>query len=134
MHQPEVNLPYAVRVQRTFVARHAIRLHDGSVEQPHAHDWRLTVVVGCEQLDPLGMVMDFHALEQIVDQALAPARDADFNALADFGTETGQVNPTAEHIALWLGRRIGDALPDAVRLISVRLREAPGCEAVWQPR
>lgn len=134
MSQPRASASFEISVQRTFTARHAIRLGDGSVEKPHTHDWRLTATVASGQLDALGMVMDFHQLEGIVDQAIVPAKDGDFNTAADFGTGAGRVNPTAERIAEWLGRRIAAALPDGVRLTRVRLMEAPGCEAVWRPR
>jgi 6-pyruvoyltetrahydropterin/6-carboxytetrahydropterin synthase len=133
MSRPHTSLPFEIRVQRTFAASHAIRLHDGSVEKPHTHDWQLTVTIAAARLDALGMVMDFHQLESLVDDALSPVRDGDFNATDDFGTEPGQRNPTAEQIAVWLGRRIAAALPADVTLACVQLVEAPGCQAVWWP-
>ncbi len=134
MNRPDASPPFEVSVQRTFAARHAIRLGDGSVEKPHTHDWRLTVAVGSDRLDESGMVMDFHQLEQFVDQAIAPAKNGDFNTVADFGTDIGRVNPTAEQIVAWLGTRIATGLPQGVRLVRVHLVEAPGCGAAWRPQ
>jgi 6-pyruvoyltetrahydropterin/6-carboxytetrahydropterin synthase len=134
MSRHDASLPFTVGVVRTFAARHAIRLSDGSVEPSHEHQWRLTVTVGSQQLDSLGMVMDFHLLEGIVDRAIAPTINANFNAMPDFGTGMGQVNPTAEQIAAWVGCRIAAQLPDGVCLVGVQLGEAPGCEAGWRPR
>lgn len=137
---------FEIIVETTFHASHAIRLPDGTVEDAHAHEWRLTVTVGRDRLDALGLVMDFHELERLVAAAIGPARDGDFNAIEPFGAEPGlhadtdaapmnpAVNPTAEHIAAWLGNRLGKHLPPGVTLLNVTLEEAPHCRARWRPR
>ncbi len=123
---------FEIVVETDFHARHAIRLPDGTVEAPHEHLWQLSVTVGRTGLDALGLVMDFHALQDIVAQAIGPARNGDFNRIEPFGTDGGQTNPTAEAIARWLAQRVGPRLPASVRLVQVSLGEAPGCRARWR--
>ena len=34
---------HAIRIERVFHASHALKLYDGAMEEPHAHDWIRTV-------------------------------------------------------------------------------------------
>ena len=123
---------YEVSVTRTVVAEHAIELYDGSVETPHRHDWSVQVVVGADTLDEIGVVTDFHILEEQIDRLLANVKGRSFNDMPPFAGEQA-VNPTAERIAAWLGDHVATALPSHVRLVSVTVGEAPGCAATYRP-
>lgn len=118
---------YELRIERVVHATHAIRLYDGSLEEPHAHDWEFFVRVASDGLDTIEVVMDFHELERIVDGVLSPLRDADFNEHAMFA----DVNPTAERVAELVYKAIGPQLSDGVRLTRVTVTEAPGCRASY---
>jgi hypothetical protein len=50
---------YEVLVESSFVARHGIRLPDGTVEPDHEHDWRVTARFIGEELDDCGLLVDF---------------------------------------------------------------------------
>ena len=122
---------YQITVQSTFSAAHALRLTDGTLEPVHGHDWRITVRVGCEQLDSLQTVMDFHELERILEEVVSPFRNRHLNDLDPFAD--GQVNPTAERVAWWVGTRVDPRLPAEVNLVEVTVGEAPGCLATYRP-
>ena len=136
-----------ISVTRTFAAAHALRLYDGSVEPMHRHHWTVEVTVGARKLDRIGVVMDFHRLEGLVDAVLAPLAGRTLNDVPPFrlaaarraktraaheGMNPG-VNPTAECVAWWLGRQVARGLPRGVKLVSVRVGEAPGCFATYRP-
>jgi 6-pyruvoyl-tetrahydropterin synthase len=118
---------YELRIERVIHATHAIRLYDGSLEEPHAHDWAVFVYVASAELDAIEVVMDFHELEAIVDGVLAPLSGADFNAHEAFA----EVNPTAERVAEHIYKAIAAELPDRVTLSKVTVTEAPGCRATY---
>ncbi len=122
---------YEITVTSSFVATHAIRLHDGSREPVHEHEWHVRVTVGSQGLDPIDTVMDFHVLEQWVQAVVAPAQGRDLGEVGPF--VGGRVNPTAERVAGWIGTEIAIRLPPGVSLVSVSVEEAPGCWATFQP-
>jgi 6-pyruvoyltetrahydropterin/6-carboxytetrahydropterin synthase len=120
-------MPFEITVTRTFSAAHQLRLADGSVEPWHEHDWVVAVTVSAQQLDAIGVVMDFHELEGQVDRIINSMRNRTLNELDAFARR----NPSAEHVA----RYIADAirLPESVSLDSVQVTEAPGCVATYRP-
>lgn len=123
---------FQATTQTVFLADHALRLPDGALEPRHGHEWTVGATVASEALDAMDTVMDFHALEALVEAAVGPWRGGDLNALPPFSTDGGQtlaVNPSAERVAQAIARAIEPGLPRGVRLIEVAVGEAPGCVA-----
>lgn len=127
-------MPYEITIRRCFSAAHAIRLYDGALEPVHGHNWSVALTVGCDELDSIEVVMDFHPLEKQLDALLAKADNGDLNKVAPFADGKGglAVNPTAERVAWWIGQAMTKHLPDHVRLIGVTVGEAPGCTATYR--
>jgi 6-pyruvoyltetrahydropterin/6-carboxytetrahydropterin synthase len=137
---------FSLTVQREFCAAHALAIGDIR-ETVHGHNFRLTVRVDGPQLDTDGLLMDFHALERLVDAIIAPMQNANLNEIQPFAT-SGAIpgrNPSAENIARTIAedllRRLPEILtparyPDVLslpRLHSVNITEAPGCSATYLP-
>lgn len=124
---------FQLTVEREFCAAHALVI--GGVREPvHGHNFRLTATVEAPTLDADGLVMDFHALERVLDAILAPMHNADLNALPAFATSS----PSAERIVQHVGDRLVQGLArvpgtESVRVVSVRITEAPGCTAAYFP-
>ncbi len=55
-----------------FAAAHAIRGHTRGCENLHGHNYRVRVHVAADQLDELGMVLDFADLKAVVQEVLGP--------------------------------------------------------------
>jgi 6-pyruvoyltetrahydropterin/6-carboxytetrahydropterin synthase len=119
-------MPFEVSTRREFSAAHQIRLHDGSLEPLHGHNWRVTVMVSSDKLDRIGFVMDFHELERQIDEIVRPFHNRNLNELA----QLSGINPTAENVALHIGLAL--RIPAPARLVSVEITEAPGCTAVYR--
>ncbi len=122
---------YEAAITRSFSATHAIRLGDGSWEPSHGHDWQVSVTVAADRLDDIETVMDFHELENLVDQIIAQADRSDLNQVGPFAD--GRVSPTAERVAWWIGDSLSGCLPQGVCLARVAVTEAPGCVAAYIP-
>ncbi|MCE2884424.1 MAG: 6-carboxytetrahydropterin synthase [Planctomycetaceae bacterium] len=125
---PRVPLPYALEVECEFAAAHAIILA-GERERLHGHNWRVVVSVAGERLDGEELLCDFHLVERLLGEIVAPFRDGNLNETAPFG----RINPTAEalarHIAHALDAALGARVP-SVHLEWVRVTEAPRCTAI----
>jgi 6-pyruvoyltetrahydropterin/6-carboxytetrahydropterin synthase len=123
-------MPFQISTTREFSAAHALRLYDGSLEPVHGHNWRVRVTVAAPSLDPIGVVMDFHELERLVDALLAPLHNRHLNEVPPFADG---LNPSAENVALHVGRSIIPTLPAATRLTSVEVWETSTNRATYIP-
>jgi 6-pyruvoyltetrahydropterin/6-carboxytetrahydropterin synthase len=126
---------FAIEVQKTFTASHALRLPEGGAEPGHAHDFQVTVRIVAAHLDALQTVVDFHAVEKFVTGIVAPWQGRSLNDIEPFART---VNPSAERIAERIGKLLLAPLQSlegegdrGLRLVEVRVTEAPGCVGVW---
>jgi len=117
---------FDITTTRQFSAAHQLRLYDNSLEPLHGHNWRVKVTVGAPALDPIGVVMDFHELERLLDEILSPMHNAHLNAIPAFAT----LNPSAENVALHIGRSV--TMPVGVKLLSVEVWETDVNSAVYR--
>ncbi len=118
---------YTVSVAVKFLAAHGVKLPDGSVEEPHVHDWTVRVYYSSSELNELGMVVDFHDAERDLSTITTALHNQNLNTMEAFATQY----PTAEAIA----RYIHDKLPTCGRasVSRVEVTEAPGCIASFEP-
>jgi 6-pyruvoyltetrahydropterin/6-carboxytetrahydropterin synthase len=120
-------MPFQIRSTRSFSAAHQLRLYDGSLEPVHGHNWKVEVTVGSPELDAIGVVMDFHELERLMDAIIEPMHNRHLNEVMPFD----RCNPSAENVALHIGSSL--KLPPAVRLLAVQVWETPENSAVFTP-
>lgn len=120
-------MPFQITTTRSFSAAHQLRLYDGSLEPLHGHNWQVRVTAGAAVLDPIGVVMDFHELERLLDQVILPLHNTHLNQTPAFAS----VNPSAENVAAYIGALM--KLPPEVRLLSVEVWETPENSAVYHP-
>jgi 6-pyruvoyltetrahydropterin/6-carboxytetrahydropterin synthase len=124
---------FEITVTRHFSAAHQLRLYDGSLEPVHGHNWRVQVRVAAERLDAIGVVMDFHELERLVDEFVRPMHNRHLNESPPFAENEGGTNPSAENVALYVGRSVAARLPRGVSLVSVEVWETAEDSAVYRP-
>ena len=79
-------MPFEITTTRAFSAAHQLRLYDGSLEPLHGHNWRVQVTVSPSKLDAIGVVMDFHELERLVDAIVGPMHNRHLNELEPFAS------------------------------------------------
>lgn len=119
---------YEITIEHEFCAAHSIRIA-GTQEPTHGHNFRVTVTISGQTLDPDGLLCDFHTAEAVLHDICRPFVNANLNETPPFD----RTNPTAEHIARHIADemagRLDDALAPNARVSSVRVTEAPGCAA-----
>lgn len=121
-------MAFEITATREFAAAHQLRLYDGSLEPLHGHNWRVLVTVGSAKLDAIGVVMDFHELERLLDRIISPLHNTHLNDVEPFKSS---LNPTTENVALHVARSL--KLPANVRLLSVQVWETAQNSAVYRP-
>ena len=125
-----------------FDAAHRIAGHPGKCAWLHGHTYHLEVTVSSPTLNPLGMVMDFDDLRDVMRKAvldlwdhatLLAADDPLGPAIRAVQTEApdrvvllpGQ--PTAEVLTREAWARLERQLPAGIALERVAIRETPAC-------
>jgi len=79
---------------------------DHKCARMHGHSFRIEVVVAGE-IDPdLGWLVDYGHISDVVEPLIR--RELDHRSLNDV---PGLENPTSEHLAVWLWRRLESLLP-----------------------
>lgn len=117
---------FEISTTRVFSAAHQLRLYDGTLEPIHGHNWKVKVTVSAAALDSIGVVMDFHELERLVDQIIVPWHNSHLNEQPQFS----RINPSAENVALVVGLSL--RLPNSVALQSVEVWETDTNSAVYR--
>jgi 6-pyruvoyltetrahydropterin/6-carboxytetrahydropterin synthase len=118
---------FEISTTRHFSAAHLLRLYDGSLEPVHGHNWKVEVSVAAAKLDSIGVVMDFHELERLLDAILLPLHNRHLNDTAAFAS----LNPSAENVAFHIGSIL--RLPGGVQLLCVRVWETAENSAAYRP-
>ena len=114
----------------TFAAAHAIRGHTGGCENLHGHNYRVRIHLGAEELDELGMVMDFADLKALAAEILQPFDHRVINDVPPFDT----VNTTAELLAEYVFQQVDRRIENGrVGVIRVEVWENDSSCAIYEP-
>jgi 6-pyruvoyltetrahydropterin/6-carboxytetrahydropterin synthase len=97
---------YTLKVVTDFAAAHTLRDYPGACSRMHGHNWKVEVEVSASQLDDIGMAIDFKHIKRAAREVGGELDHRYLNEIPPFD----QVNPTAENIAAWLYKGIGDKI------------------------
>ena len=121
-------MAFEITAERQFAAAHQLRLYDRSLEPLHGHNWRVRVTVASDELDAIGVVMDFHELDRLLEAIVLPLHNTHLNEVEPFRSG---LNPSTENVALHVGRAL--KLGEGVRLVSVEVWETDTNSAIYRP-
>jgi len=89
---------YELMIETKFAAAHQLRNYEGRCERLHGHNWKVVVYVVAENLNEIGLAMDFKELKDHTNDLLASVEHAFLNDVFPFT----EINPSSENIAKWL--------------------------------
>jgi 6-pyruvoyltetrahydropterin/6-carboxytetrahydropterin synthase len=119
---------FEVAYETTFCATHVLHRAGRPVEPQHGHDWRVEVVAAGDELDGLGVVVDFEHLKAAVAGVCQRFHYGDITSHPDFAGQS----PSAEAVARYFFREVRRTMGEEGRkLVRVRVWEAPGCSATY---
>jgi len=114
-------------VQTEFAAAHRLREYDGNCEHLHGHNWKVDVVLRANQLDALGMALDFRDAKRLIHEVLDGFDHEYLNELPPFR----EVNPTTENIARFIYHALEAKLPEGTAVAKVTAWESEKCGASY---
>jgi 6-pyruvoyltetrahydropterin/6-carboxytetrahydropterin synthase len=95
----------------------------------HGHNYRVRVWVEADELDELGMVIDFADLRRVVGEVLDPLDHRVINEIPPFD----RVSTSAERVAEYVHREVRRRLVEPrVRVGKVEVWESDGACAVYR--
>ncbi len=112
-----------------LAAAHFIRGHTGGCQHLHGHNYRVRVHVSAEQLDALGMVLDFADLKAAMAEVLDPFDHRVINDVPPFDVRNTTAELLAEYVFEEMARRLDDS---RVRVSRVEVWENDRSSAIYE--
>ena len=94
---------YTLRVEGAFEAAHRVVDYPGKCDRLHGHNWVVEAVFRGQDLDALGILIDFKTAKQALSAVLDDFDHVYLNELPPFCMG---VNPTAENLARIIFERL----------------------------
>ncbi len=113
---------HKVGVKARFSAAHSLREYGGNCEKLHGHNWLVELVCSSDELNNLGMVVDFRVLKKALGEVIDKLDHSFLNDLEPFR----KVNPSSENIARHIYEEVHSRLPSdrPAKLVGVRVWES----------
>jgi len=115
---------FELSIATHFSAAHSLRDYPGDCARLHGHNWHVKLFVKCEQLDELGLGIDYKIMKSELKAALEPWDHYNLNDVAPFDA----INPSSENVALELYKTMSQRL-DNHRLRVSRIEISETCTA-----
>ncbi len=120
---------FEVSVEETFAAGHSLRNYRGKCENVHGHNYRVQIVVEGEDLNSIGLLVDFADVKRAVRAIVARLDHQFINDIPPFDA----LNPSAENMARYFYDEVSGALPPGPRVREVKIWETDITSATYRP-
>jgi 6-pyruvoyltetrahydropterin/6-carboxytetrahydropterin synthase len=121
---------FEVMIERNFSSAHQLRGYKGKCENLHGHNYKIEIYARGEELDNIGLLVDFGELKEAADQVVQYLDHRNINELEPFDEE---LNPSAENLARYILERVSAQVGDErVQVYKVRCFETPTSVATYQ--
>ncbi len=121
---------FEIRVESCFHATHAVFDASGSMEPPHEHHWKVTLILRGEQLNDHGFLVDFCATQERLQRILAQLEGSNLNQ----NPRLDGIIPTAEHLARLAFELLAPLSWSPGHLAEVMVQEAEGFAASYSEK
>jgi len=119
---------FEVSVREDFSAAHRLRGYPGKCENVHGHNWTVEVFIQSEELDEIGVTIDFAKIKAALREVLAKLDHRDLNEIEPFDKE----NPSSENIARYVYGELTQTLNSpGIRVSKVSVHETEDASASY---
>lgn len=111
---------YTLKVVTDFASAHTLREYPGACSRMHGHNWKVEAEVETNQLNDIGMAIDFKEIKREVRDIAAQLDHYYLNDIEPFT----KINPTAENIAQYFFQQLAQRLnTNLIKVSSLTLWE-----------
>jgi 6-pyruvoyltetrahydropterin/6-carboxytetrahydropterin synthase len=97
---------FELTVNTDFAGAHYLPGYQGKCQRLHGHNWRVTIAVKGENLNDMGMLLDFKEIKNELNKVISSLDHHYLNELEPFST----VSPTSENIARYIFLKLQENL------------------------
>ncbi|MGA1874326.1 MAG: 6-carboxytetrahydropterin synthase QueD [bacterium] len=120
------DMMYKLMVSAGFAAAHQLRGYGGKCEDLHGHNWQVQLYVRADDLNEIGLAVDFKEMKGCLRTILQSLDHRYLNDLSPFQT----CNPSSENIARYIYGQASERFKGSkVRVDSVRVWESENAYA-----
>ncbi len=106
---------YILTVEDKFSSAHQLRGYKGKCENIHGHNWKVVLSVKGENLNNIGLLIDFNDLKSMLKKVTDLLDHKNINEVTPFE----ELNPSSENIAKFISDKIGTELTESFKDITV---------------
>ena len=111
---------YEISIKVSFSAAHQLLGYNGVCENLHGHNWGAEVLVRTDELDEIGIGIDYGILERHTVNILNHLDHKNVNKVSPFD----KINPTSENIAKWLFKELSAKVnSNKLKIFRVNIKE-----------
>lgn len=119
---------FELDIRREFSAAHSLRGYNGNCSNLHGHNWVVQIFICSEELDKVGIAMDFKLLKKELDVILEGLDHKNLNEHSAFKEK----NPTSENLAMFIYRELASKInTESIRVSKVRVCESSNSGASY---
>ena len=119
---------YTLAVEKIISMAHQLKGYQGPCANIHGHNWKFRIQVTSNQLNRLGIAIDFVDLERWLWEIIGPFDHHLINRIPPFDN----LNPTAENLVKYIYEEMKSRLPETVMLQKVTAWETDGCMVSYE--
>ena len=121
---------FELMIETHFSAAHSLRGYAGDCARLHGHNCHVKLYVECEELDEIGLGIDYKVLKTELKAALEPWDHYNLNEVPPFDI----MNPSSENVAAELYKEMSGRLDNArIRVSRVEVAETCTARVTYWP-
>ncbi len=117
---------FELKVKDHIASAHMLNGYDGPCAQLHGHTWKVEVVLIGDQLNNIGLLMDFKILKMKLKDVLKPLDHVNLNEHPAFKN----VNPSTENLAKYIHAQLKSQVAP-LQLKSVEVFESDTASIIY---
>jgi 6-pyruvoyltetrahydropterin/6-carboxytetrahydropterin synthase len=118
---------HRITVYDYFSSAHQLRGYKGKCEELHGHNWKVEIQIESEELDNLGMLMDFKDVKKLLKEMVDELDHKMLNDLEPFKN----VNPSSENVSKYIHETISKRLPEGISLAQTSVWESENSKTTY---
>jgi 6-pyruvoyltetrahydropterin/6-carboxytetrahydropterin synthase len=118
---------HRITVYDYFSSAHQLRGYKGKCEELHGHNWKVEIQIESEDLDNLGMLMDFKDVKKLLKEMVDELDHKMLNDLEPFK----KVNPSSENVAKYIYETLSQRLPEGIDLVQTSVWESENSKTTY---
>ncbi len=118
---------FRLKVFDYFSSAHFLNGYQGKCESLHGHNWKVEAEIEGNNLDRIGMLIDFKILRELLNKVVKRLDHCLLNDLEPFKSS----NPSAEIIAKYIYEELQYLLPEGIYVSSISVWESERSQAIY---